>query len=131
MEKLPKWYVKELKDNAVKTPRKHAKHTKPITNLKDVNYTVPGILALVAIVLVTAMYFTPGISMRASGNADVRNYAGYAYAGIDITAPDVCEVQSHCEGTKLIRQTSDCRQLSAWCSHGCVQQDDGAICVSR
>lgn len=96
---------------------------------KDVNYTIHGLLALVAIVLLTALFFTPHIATSASQ----ANLAGSAYgtAGVQTTtsqAPSSCTVESRCEGTKLIHQAADCTQYTAFCKNGCIDRADGSVC---
>lgn len=90
---------------------------------KDVDFTVPGLLAIVAIVLFTAIFFRGGSTTIAA--------TGGAYeTGItaDVHAPDSCEASSYCDGTRLIRQHDDCNQYVAHCQYGCEQLDGHAQC---
>jgi hypothetical protein len=92
---------------------------------KDVNYTVPGLIALVAIVLVTAMYFSqPNIAERASTG----NLAGSAYASPVAESVKECDASSYCDGTKLVRQHTDCTEYVAFCQYGCSVTPSGATC---
>lgn len=91
----------------------------------DVNYTVPALIAMVAVVLLTALFF----SQPSSSDGALANTAGQA-AGMDVDSQstDTCEAVSYCEGSKLIRRASDCNQYVAYCQYGCAMRDGHATC---
>ncbi len=92
---------------------------------RDVNYTIPALIAIVAVVLLTALFFA-----KPTGTTNTMNAAGQA-AGIEETLPavqDTCEATSHCEGSKLVRQASDCNTYVAYCQYGCSEIGGHAIC---
>lgn len=123
---LPSWYISTLKKEAVMP--KHTTHKAgKVEKTKDVNYTIPGLVALFGIVLFTALYFAQGVAVRSSSS----NIAGNAFDIIDTAAPapSSCEIQSRCEGSKLVRQQGDCRQFTAFCQSGCEERPDGAVCL--
>ena len=124
---LPSWYVSKLKKEAVVKPAARASH-KPAPKEKDVNYTIPSLLSLFGIVLVTAIYFAQ--SSGGTVSTSQANIAGNAYgaAAADSQAPSSCDMQSRCEGTKLVRQNADCSQEIAFCRYGCDLTPSGAQC---
>lgn len=88
------------------------------------NYTVPGLIAIVFIVLITALFFTPHLAEQAS------NIGGQAIStGSPSTPAQTCEVSSLCDGSKLIHQNVDCSQFVAYCTHGCTTTVNGAQCL--
>jgi hypothetical protein len=100
---------------------------------EDVDYTVPSLIALVGVVLLTALFFAqPNVAENA-------NFSGKAYAdagtseeeSAEAQAPSVCEASAYCEGSRLVRQGSDCREYIAYCTYGCVYDAKGfAVCAS-
>jgi hypothetical protein len=99
-----------------------AKRAAPVKE-KDVDYTVPGLLALVAIVLFTALFFAQ------EGHIPALASTGQAYQATETAdTPMNCEPQSWCDGTRLVRQHDDCAQYVAYCQYGCAETDGGAVC---
>ena len=94
---------------------------------KDVDYTVPGLIAIVVVVLLTALFFVqPNV-------AEGANLSGQAYDSVDATdalAPDVCEVSSYCDGSRLIRRSADCQLYEAFCTRGCSDSSGYAVCLT-
>ena len=126
---LPSWYVSKLKKEAVLTkPRSKAHKVAP--HEKDTNYTVPALLALFGIVLVTGVYFaqSPGTGSAASTNLAGNAYGASIPSATDSQAPTTCEVQSRCDGTQLVRQNADCTKYVSFCQHGCDLTPSGAVC---
>ena len=102
-----------------------AKAPKETHKEKDVDYTIPGLLAIVAVVLFTGLFFR-GIP---SSDINSGNLAGGAIeTTVDVDAPDECEATSYCDGTRLIRRHSDCNEYIAYCQFGCEQLATGAQC---
>jgi len=97
---------------------------------KEANYTIPGLLALVGIVLVTAMYFARLDVSSAGGATSTGNLYGAAIGTgqVDNQAPSVCEPARKCDGSKLVIQTANCKQYTSYCTHGCDETAEGAIC---
>ena len=72
---------------------------------KDVDYTTAGLLAIVAAVLITALFFAqPNVAERASLAPD-STLGGKAY-GADLTPEVKCEPSSVCDGSRLLRQSA-------------------------
>jgi hypothetical protein len=96
---------------------------------KDVDYTIPGLLALVGIVVFTALFFAQDGKLAYLASTD-ENVAGQAFADntYDADAPADCAVQSWCDGSKLVRQREDCNQYVAFCQYGCAVYDGEAVC---
>jgi len=102
-----------------------------VTREKDKDYTVPALIAIVAAVLITALFFAqPNVAQRASAIGTV---GGNAYvsapAAADKLAPTSCEPSSICDGTKLIRQQRDCTRFEAFCTNGCDFRAGNAACL--
>lgn len=95
----------------------------PAKKEKDVDYTVAGLLAIVAIVLFTAMFFKGGVPQAAStGQA----WSGDAVETVgDPDAPDECEAMSYCDGTRLVRRHTDCNEYVGFCQFGCEELPEG------
>jgi hypothetical protein len=91
---------------------------------KDVDYTIPALLAIVATVLITALFFAqPNIAVRA------HNIGGASIAtATDAPSDAACEVSSLCDGTRLIRQQADCSHIEAFCTNGCTYVSGDAVC---
>lgn len=101
-----------------------------VSSGKDVDYTMPGLLALVAIVLFTGIFFAqPTDYGRVETSASSNNVGGQpTYA---LVSPEVsCDESSLCDGTRLIRQRSDCSRYEAFCQNGCAVSLEGATCIS-
>jgi hypothetical protein len=95
---------------------------------KDVDYTIPGLIAIVATVLLTALFFAqPNV-------AEGANLSGQAYGAAESSAralsPDTCEVSSYCDGSRLVRQGADCQLYEAFCTRGCSDVSGHAVCLS-
>lgn len=106
---------------------KPSKAAKP--RVYDADYTITGLVVIVAVVIVTAMFFAqPNVAVGAG------NIAGQAYApntaGIDALAPGSCEAASYCDGSRLIRQSNGCKQYEAFCTRGCSYAQGQAQCNS-
>jgi len=93
-----------------------------------IDYTITGLVVIVGIVVVTALFFAqPNVAVGAG------NIAGQAYApaGIaDTLTPDTCEQASFCDGSRLVRQGADCQQYEAFCTYGCSYENGHARCNS-
>lgn len=111
-----------------------AKHESAQRSTPDTDYTIPGIIALFGIVLLTALFLKDGgtIAQQASDASVIQqSLAGKAYGGELSASGDAtsCEVQSYCDGSKLIRQHNDCTHFVSWCDYGCKVRSDGlAVC---
>lgn len=94
---------------------------------KDVDYTVPSLITIVAVVLLTALFFAqPNVAVGA-------NLSGQAYVSeetVDTLAPDTCEVSSYCDGSRLIRRSADCQLYEAFCTRGCSDSSGYAVCLT-
>lgn len=88
---------------------------------KDVDYTVPALVAIVAAVLITALFFASPHS-----ESTVAGAAGYAPA----TNVPVCEPSSYCVTRNDIeRQAPDCSIYKVHCQDGCIEGAQGAFCL--
>lgn len=92
---------------------------------KDVDYTVAGLVSIVGVVILTALFFAqPNV-------AEGANLSGEAYSSdVDTLAPNTCEVSSYCDGSRLVRQGADCQLYEAYCTRGCSDADGHAVCLS-
>lgn len=100
---------------------------KPAASPGERDFTIPGLLALFGIVLVTALFFAqPNVAERASSSNLYGSAVGLTQSDPD--APASCNAYSYCDGTKLVRQQDDCRQFVSFCKYGCEERADGAIC---
>lgn len=95
----------------------------PAAAEKDVDYTIPALLAIVATVLLTALFFS-------NTAVAARNIGGQPIAVPPSVTSDSgsCEVSSLCDGTRLIRQRADCTQIEAFCTNGCSYIQGDAVC---
>ena len=97
----------------------------------DVDYTAWGLIAIVATVLITALFFAqPNVAQ--SAQLTPSTLGGKAVATgtpSDSLAPTVCDVRSACDGTKLIRTQADCSQFEAYCTNGCDYRAGNAVCL--
>ena len=100
--------------------------------VQEHNYTIPGLIAIVLVVLITGLFFAqPNIADRASMiDLPQKTTAGLAYGAAPSQTPtQACEVSSLCDGSRLVRQSKDCNHFIAYCSHGCDPQPSGARCL--
>ncbi len=100
---------------------------------KDKDYTLWALLAIVAAVLITALFFAqPNVAVGASNIG--KSVGGNAYATtmpgpVDSLAPTQCDVSAVCDGSKLIRQRADCTSFEAFCANGCDYRGGSAVCL--
>jgi hypothetical protein len=91
----------------------------------ETNYTIPGLVAIVAIVLLTAIFFA---QPRAISSTQAGNAAGLAGDSSSVSSAN-CDPTSYCENhNKLIRQHTDCQTYVTYCQEGCMETTDGALC---
>lgn len=78
--------------------------------------TVAGIVGIVAIVLITALFFiaNAGTSERSAltGNAVIEASG----------AEPACDAKRFCDGTKLVIVREDCSTATAFCRDGCLKE---------
>ncbi|MFT4250495.1 MAG: hypothetical protein ACMXYD_03985 [Candidatus Woesearchaeota archaeon] len=87
------------------------------------DHTIPGIIGIVAIVLVVAAF----MSLPAQTSSEDVQLRGDTLAGQatqpQLQSPDVvssaCEAKRYCDGTKLTIIQSDCSVNYAHCQYGC------------
>lgn len=89
------------------------------------DYTIPGIIGIVAIVLIFAVVNTdvaqqpqlqePGVQQTLVGSAYETGQASSA-----------CEPRRYCDGSRLVLVQQDCSQNTAYCKYGCAD----ARCLS-
>jgi hypothetical protein len=104
------------------------KRTAPRSGARDVDYTVTGIIVIVAIVVITAVFLARPSTVDALPGSTL---GGKAFdAGGTAVEPSACEQSSFCDGTRLVRQGADCRQYEAFCTYGCSYRDGHAVCNS-
>jgi hypothetical protein len=104
--------------------------SKQVSKEKDVDYTVPALIALVAIVVFTALFFAQDGKIAALSSTN-KNVVGQAFGvpNVDPDAPTDCMIQSWCDGSRLVRQREDCTQYIAFCQYGCDTLDGQAVCL--
>jgi hypothetical protein len=100
---------------------------------KDVDYTIPALVAIVLTVLVTALFFAqPNVAERA-GNIGDQTLGGQSVAlpqGATAQSGSAqCDVMSICDGSRLIRQQGDCTEFVAYCTYGCEYRGGAATCI--
>ena len=93
------------------------------------DHTVPGVIAIVAIVLVVAVFLQAGAQSQPAADYESQtgaNLAGQAYSGVAADA-DRCEPTRFCDGTKLVIVREDCSLAQAYCRSGCLK--DQLVCA--
>jgi hypothetical protein len=97
---------------------------------KGVDYTVTGLVVLIAVVVLTALFFSQRTSCMNGVSVD-GNIGGQAIStGSDAAPAKVCDVSSFCDGSRLVRQGADCAQYEAFCTYGCGYSSGHAYCLS-
>ena len=87
------------------------------------NHTVPGLIAIVAVVLVVAVFLQAN-----TASAPATNLAGQAATLGGEAAAYTCEPARYCSGTKLVIVREDCSRAEANCRYGCVDEPQ-AMCA--
>lgn len=94
------------------------------------DHTVPGIIGIVAVVLIVAVFFQAGPQAMPADSAEESvvgaNLAGGAYSSA-VKNADGCEPTRFCDGTKLVIVREDCSVAESFCRSGCLS--DQKICA--
>lgn len=87
------------------------------------DYTIPGIIGIVAVVLVAAVFLQTSVTTETSGNV-----VGEATTLAGTPQAQTCEPTRYCSGTKLVIVREDCSLAEAYCRSGCVDEPQ-AMCA--
>lgn len=87
------------------------------------DYTIPGIIGIVAVVLVAAVFLQTGFTQEAP-----QNVVGEATTLAGTSPGETCEPTRYCSGTKLVIVREDCSVAEAYCRSGCLEEPQ-AICA--
>lgn len=90
------------------------------------DYTVQGVIGIVAIVLVAAVFLQTANNTNPNANAE--NLVGEASTMPASTSANQCEPARYCSGSKLIIVRQDCSIAEAFCRRGCIEEET-AICA--
>lgn len=89
------------------------------------DYTIPGLIAIVVIVLISALFLqAPSATgeVQASGSTLAGEVTG------EMSSASTCEPARYCSGTKLVIVREDCSLAQAHCRSGCVEEPV-AVCA--